>query len=117
MEDKSLDIDKIVKYWVLSSDNDFQTMHNLYESKDFHWALFLGHLVIEKLLKAKIVQVTGKHAPFSHDLRKLANEANLSLSEYQRECLDIITTFNLNARYDDYKQAFFNRCTKNFTQE
>lgn len=29
--------------------------------------------------------------------------------------LDMITTFNINARYDNYKQEFYNRCTKEFT--
>lgn len=58
MEDKPIDTEKIAGYWISSSDKDFRTMQNLFESKDFHWALFLGHLVIEKLLKAKIVQQT-----------------------------------------------------------
>jgi len=29
--------------------------------------------------------------------------------------LDTITTFNLNARYDSYKQAFYEKCTPEFT--
>lgn len=91
-------------------------MQNLFESKDFHWALFLGHLVIEKLLKAKIVQQTKKHAPFSHDLRKLTKITDLNPDAKQKEWLDMITTFNLNTRYDDYKQAFYQKCTKEFTE-
>ena len=42
----------IIKYWIDSSDRDFKTMKNLFKEKDYHWALFIGHLVIEKLLKA-----------------------------------------------------------------
>ena len=30
---------------------------------------------------------------------------------------DEITTFNLNARYDDYKQSFHKLCTIEFTNE
>jgi len=26
-------------------------------------------------------------------------------------------TFNLNARYDDYKQAFYNKCTLEYTDK
>ena len=32
------------------------------------------------------------------------------------EKLDFITTFNIETRYDDYKKEFYNKCTKEFTQ-
>ncbi len=44
--------EELIQYWIATSDRDYQTMENLFKSKDYHWALFLGHLVIEKLLKA-----------------------------------------------------------------
>lgn len=31
-------------------------MNNLYKSSDFVWALFLGHRIIEKLLKGLLVK-------------------------------------------------------------
>lgn len=40
---KEIDIEKVVLYWVKSSDNDFKTMKNLFKSKDYHWSLFMGH--------------------------------------------------------------------------
>jgi HEPN domain-containing protein len=52
-------------------------MNNLMLSKDFNWALFIGHLVIERLLKAIIVKNTGNHAPLTHDLRRLAKLSGL----------------------------------------
>jgi hypothetical protein len=52
MTDRNIDIEKVISYWVDSSDKDFKTMENLVKSGDFNWAMFLGHLVIEKLLKA-----------------------------------------------------------------
>jgi len=86
-------------------------MNNLMDSKDFHWALFLGHLVIEKLLKAIIVRKTENHAPFSHDLRRLAKISELNFSDEHKKWLDSITSFNINARYDDYKEDFYKKCT------
>ena len=62
MPDGAIDIDKVIGYWKESSDNDFKTMENLMESGDYNWAMFLGHLVIEKLLKAVYVKVNKKHA-------------------------------------------------------
>jgi len=48
MPDGAIDIDKVIGYWKESSDNDFKTMENLMESGAYNWAMFLGHLVIEK---------------------------------------------------------------------
>jgi len=42
----------VISYWIESSDKNFQTMGNLFNSGDYDWSLFIGHLVIEKLLKA-----------------------------------------------------------------
>ena len=43
--------EEIIRYWKSSSDRDFITMENLFNSRDYSWALFIGHLVIEKLIK------------------------------------------------------------------
>ena len=47
-------------------------MKTLYESKSYGWSLFLGHISIEKLLKALFVKKNGNHAPFTHNLYRLA---------------------------------------------
>jgi HEPN domain-containing protein len=77
----------------------------------------MGHIVIERLLKACIVKKSQKHAPFTHDLTKLADISGLSFPEEYLDWLDTITTFNLNARYDSYKEAFYKKCTFQFTTE
>ena len=114
MKDDKINIDKVFNHWFESSDKDYNTMLHLYSSKDYHWALFLGHLVIEKLLKAVIIRQTEKHALFSHDLRRLAKQTDIDFSKEQTAWLDT-TTFNLNARYDSYKQDFYKKCTSDFT--
>jgi len=62
-----------------------------------------------------IIKETNQHAPFSHDLRKLRKISGLVLDEEKIRWLDTITTFNLNARYDDYKQEFYRKCSKDYT--
>ena len=91
------DINRLVAHWALSAEKDHHTMLNLMESNDYSWAMFLGHIVIEKSLKALIVKHTAQHAPFSHDLLKLANLAGLSLTTDVSDYLDAITLFNINA--------------------
>lgn len=68
----NLDKEKTYNHWINTSDQDFITMMHLYNSKDYHWSLFIGHIVIERLLKAIVVKRTSDHAPFTHDLTKLA---------------------------------------------
>jgi HEPN domain-containing protein len=116
MENDRIDIEKITSYWVARSDSDFDTMIHLMHSKDYHWALFVGHLVIERLLKAYLVRKTKTHAPFTHDLRRLAKLTELQMEDEQIKWLDTISTFNLNSRYDDYKQEFYKKCTFEFTE-
>jgi HEPN domain-containing protein len=117
MSERNLNIEKVVSYWVDSSEKDFKTMKNLLESGDYNWAMFLGHLVIEKLLKALYVKKNGKHAVYGHDLLRLSSDLDLEIDSVKEEWLDKITTFNLNARYDSYKQDFYGLCTKEFATE
>ena len=117
MDSPKIDIEKIVKHWMESSDNDFDTMLILFRSKSYNWALFMGHIVIEKLLKAYYVKQTENHAPFTHNLYRLAELGGLEISEEHADWLFKITTFNLNARYDDYKKEFYAMCTGDFTKE
>jgi len=87
------------------------------EKGDYAWALFIGHLVIEKLLKGCYVKNVSDTPPFTHDLIRLAEKANLELDEYQKDLIDTISAFNLQARYDDYKMEFYNKCSKDFAEK
>ena len=108
---------EMISYWVETSNKDYKTMINLYESKDYHWCLFIGHLVIEKLLKAIYINnINGcVNPPRTHDLLMLADKANIDTTEKQKDLLDMVTTFNISARYPDYKKSFYNKCTQEFT--
>jgi HEPN domain-containing protein len=108
---------KILKYWIDSSDNDFNAMRHLFEKGDYSWSLFIGHLVIEKLLKGFYVQQVDITPPFTHDLIRISEKAGLQLTENQKDILDTISAFNLQARYDDYKMTFNRKCTKTFTEK
>ena len=116
-QDQKIDVGKHVNYWIDSSDKDYKTMNHMFKTKDYNWSLFIGHLVIEKLLKALYVKVKEEHAVFSHDLLRIAEKAEIDLTEDQKDILDTLTTFNINARYDDFKTDFYKKCTPAFTEE
>ena len=119
MDDENLNIDgeKIIKHWVDSSEDDLKTMWTLFNSKSFGWALFIGHISVEKLLKALFVKKFNTHPPFTHNLYRLAEMNGIELTEEYSDWLDKITSFNINARYDDYKKEFYLSCTVDFAKE
>ncbi len=106
---------KIIDHWVAGSDDDFDTMVAMYDMHRYSWSLFIGHLMIEKLLKAYFIKVNEDYPPFTHNLLKLAKDSELELSEELKINLTTITAFNLNTRYDDYKRSFQKKCTPAFT--
>lgn len=59
----TFEADKTIAYWAESSAYDLETGATLLRSKKYPYALFFGHLAIEKILKALVVKHTGTHAP------------------------------------------------------
>ncbi len=106
--------DEIIKYWVDSSDIDFEAMDSLLNNNHYVWALFVRHLVIEKLLKAYYIKAVDSNFPRIHHLLQIAERSGLALSDSQKDFLLEVTTFNLRARYPDYKQRFYKKVTKDF---
>lgn len=113
----NIDVDKIVLHWVETSDSDYESMLTLFNARRYNWALFIGHITIEKLLKAVYVKKKEKHAPFTHNLYRLAELSEISLSSEYSDWLDEITSFNLNARYDDYLKEFYQLSTLEYTEK
>ena len=98
----------LMKYWFESSDSDYETMEVLYKNRKNTWCLFLGHLVIEKLLKGLYAKSNSENpiAPKIHNLILLSQKANLEVPDEIRKRIQVINTFNISARYDDYKKSF-----------
>ena len=109
----------LTKYWFESSDSDYETMKVLYNNKKNTWCLFIGHLVIEKLLKGLYAKNNPNNpiAPKIHNLILLSQKANLKVPTGIREKIQVINTFNISARYDDYKKSFDAKCTDDYTKE
>ena len=109
----------LMNYWIETSNEDYETMLSMKKERRNTWCLFIGHLVIEKLLKALYAKNNKgtPYAPKTHDLLYLAEKMNLDVTEEQANDLVEITKFNLNTRYDDYKRDFYNKCTDEYTEE
>ena len=113
-----MDMEKHIKYWIDSADNDLSASISLYNSGKYDWCLFIGHLVLEKLLKALFVlNNQNQMPPKTHNLNKLAVLSKIELSQEQILFLDEVNDFNLEVRYPEYKREFYKICSKEFTEK
>ena len=115
MDKKKIDVESLKAYWLTEAEESLQVADHLVEKEDYSYALFFGHLAIEKLLKALHIAHRGEHAPPIHNLLRLGRAAGLKLDEAKADALIRITAFNIEARYPDVKRSFRKKCTAEFT--
>lgn len=111
------DTSKTISYWLNSAEYDLGVAESLLESGKYPYALFFGHLALEKILKALVVKETKQHAQFTHSLTKLANQLSFDIPK------DVIAKFlkyeefNIQSRYPDIQNKFYKTCTKKITEK
>jgi len=115
MRDKEM-ID-LIKAWLRSADEDFETAYGLFDLKRYSGALFFCHLALEKVLKALFLKKNKSYPPPTHKLIRLANLAKIELNEETKKYLAEITTFNIEARYDILKERLYKKATKDYTKK
>ena len=108
---------KAVEYWLNRAQNNFEIAQKLFKFKHYDWSLFFCHLVLEKLLKGLIVKKTKQSPLPVHNLVKLATLTDLKLTDKAKLDLREISTFNVQARYDDIKLSFYKKATKKFAEK
>lgn len=112
-----LEVEKTVSYWLESAKYDLDASRSLIAIEKFPYALFLGHLALEKLLKSLVVKRTEEHAPFTHSLVFLAEKTGMEIPEALLDQLGEFTEFNIEARYPDETGEFYKKCTSDFTKQ
>jgi HEPN domain-containing protein len=77
----TFDLKKTIEYWYEGAKYDLGVADAMFKSNKYPYSLFMGHLALEKLLKASVVKKTKMHAPFSHSLPYLAEKSKLKIPE------------------------------------
>ena len=113
---KKINISEIKLYWISEAEEALTVSEHLFENQDYSYALFFGHLAIEKIIKALYVDHKKEHAPPIHNLQRLAKLAEIPLDEKRNETLVLISAFNIEARYPDLKRSFRKKCTREYTR-
>jgi len=107
----------LIAYWIKTSTHNLEVAKSLYLLKHFDYCLFLGHLSIEKLLKAFWVKNNSDNdPPRTHNLVYLAKNSKLSLDDKKLKFLQFVNAFNIGTRYPDYKFKIYQMCDEKFTK-
>lgn len=109
--------DKIVRFWLKGSKDSLNLANDVFAKKYYGHALFCGHLALEKYLKGRIVDITDKHTPHSHDLLYLAGLAKIEMEPEQQEFLATVNKFNIEGRYPEEKMEFYQTVTAKYAAD
>ena len=105
------DIEKTINYWKEGAVYDLETSKDLFKSKRYPYALFFGHLALEKLLKALVVKETKRHAPYTHSLPLLSEKLSFVPKEIKKK-LARFMEFYFESRYPDERRGLYKKCNK-----
>ncbi len=105
-----------IQYWVNIAEQDIPVAQSLFDNGHYVYCLYIGHLILEKILKAHYVKDNKKTPPKTHNLVYLAERTNVNITEEEKAYLFDVNTFNIETRYPDYKNEFYKKCTRGFTE-
>lgn len=104
---------KEVKNWLDSAQYDLETAEHMLNTGRYIYTIFMCHLAIEKLLKAKVQEITNKTPPKTHDLEYLASLANISFPEKEEQFIAELSNLSIPTRYPQD----FPKLLKDFNEE
>ncbi len=102
-----------VKYWVELAEYDLETAGAMLKSERYLYVGFMCHQTVEKALKAYYVKVKKETPPYTHNLTYLAEVSGLykEFNEIQKDFLDNLQPFHIEARYPSHKASLFKTLT------
>ena len=109
------DVKKTISYWLEGAKYDLGVAEAMLKARKYPYALFMGHLALEKLLKALVVKNTKTHAPRTHSLTMLAERSSIDFTKETLTKLDEFMEFHFEPRYPREQRAFYAKCNKGYT--
>lgn len=109
---------EIIEHWRKMAERDWASATLLLKGKQYIHALFFAHLVVEKLLKAHWVKDNEEiNPPRTHDLEHLYSQTELKISTDNLDLIRVMNSWNLEGRYQDYKDKFYKETSGEYTRE
>lgn len=97
-----------ISYWKKTSAETRAAARDNYVGTHADWSFFFWHLAIEKALKGLIIKRGDVPLPI-HNLVQLAKSACIRITAQRKAELKEITSYAIDARYDDYKRNFYKK--------
>ena len=103
--------------WIEMAEYDLETAQHMFTAGRYLYVVFICHLVLEKILKAHVTEVTQTIPPKSHDLIFLIRKSNLELPQTNLEFLGKINNASIPTRYPDDLQRALHEYTEEVASE
>ena len=105
-----------VQYWLGIANYDIETAETLQRGGRWLYVAFMCHQVIEKTLKAYWCATSEDDPPYTHNHKRLADGCGLYalMSADQRDFIETITNYNIEARYPEDKDALARTLTEDY---
>ena len=103
-----------VEYWLSIADYDLDTAEAMYSTGRWLYVAFMCHQVIEKTLKAYWCATQEDEPQYIHNHKRLADGCGLysKMNLEQKDFLNTVTTYNIEARYPESKDALVRKLDK-----
>ena len=111
------DVRKDTANWIALADYDIETAHHMLATGRYLYVIFLGHLALEKLLKAHVAEVTQTVPLKTHDLIYLVKKCELELPGNHLDFIGKINTASIPTRYPDDLQRSLKEYPKSVAKE
>lgn len=92
-------MDPRVENWLKSARYDLAAARDMLAAGRFVYTVFFSHLAVEKALKAKVQEQTGRTPPRIHDLIVLLRRAKLDPPPQLRDFLGKLAGSSIATRY------------------
>lgn len=100
-DELEINIEKQIVYWREGALEAMDTASYLIKGGRISLGLFAAHLALEKILKAHVCRKKQNTPPRIHNLTRLAELAELTLSDDHKASLAAMNEFQLEGRYPD----------------
>lgn len=110
-------MDREVENWLSSAEYDLRAAADMLKAGHCLHTVFLCHLAVEKALKAKIREATGKTPPKTHDLIGLLGLSRLTPPRELLDFLGRLSGASIATRYPEDLTELIKVYTKDVAEE
>lgn len=105
---------KTILNWIKISDYDLDTAVAMLKSKRYLYVAFTCQQCIEKLMKALYVRLHSTSPPYTHNLIRLSELAEIEndLNKEQREIINTLNAYYIKTRYSEELEKLSKRINK-----